>query len=252
VAALGLRSLLELAREGRVHDPRPIRLGGARELVPLLARELRAGGEAAAVDTDGPVEHAAALVWLGAPELETLRRARRARVPLVGVSDGTSIPYVLDTDLVRVAPGQGMPVADVARVLARVLPRGGAPLAARLPVLRAAVSEQLIARAARQNGLAAAAISEGADLPVLTLGELRLVLALARANGEEASPGARLPELLAVLGAARLSRRLARVLRRAFPGAAPAMRAGVAYGATRAIGEAARRRFASASVRPRT
>ena len=44
-------SVLSLVRELRrgAGDPRPLAISGARELVPLLARELRAGGHASAV-----------------------------------------------------------------------------------------------------------------------------------------------------------------------------------------------------------
>ena len=51
---------------------------------------------------------------------------------------------MLDTNLVRVRPGQGLPVAEVAAALARVLGADGPGLAARLPVLRPAVVERLI------------------------------------------------------------------------------------------------------------
>ena len=59
-------------------DQRPLAVAGARELVPLLARELREGGDASAV-VEGRVENAAALVWVGAPDEDALRAADRAR-----------------------------------------------------------------------------------------------------------------------------------------------------------------------------
>ena len=78
--AFGPRAVLELVREARGSHERPIRLGGARELVRLLATALRAGGEADAVYEHGPVERAAALVWVGAPDEETLRRTANAQL----------------------------------------------------------------------------------------------------------------------------------------------------------------------------
>ena len=48
---LGPLSVIGVVRElrRREGDPRPLSVAGARELVPLLARELRAGGEVSAV-----------------------------------------------------------------------------------------------------------------------------------------------------------------------------------------------------------
>jgi uncharacterized protein (DUF697 family) len=247
MGTLGVRSLIGVAREARAGsgDARPLVLAGARELVPLLAKELRAGGDASAVAEHGPYDRAAALVWIGPPEEEALRAAARAGLPIVALSEGRSIPYVLDSDLVLLEPGKGLPVEAIARAVARALTADGVGLAARLPVLRPAVIEELIESCARRNGLIAATVFvPGADLPLLTLNELRLVLRVALANG--GAPGLRqAPELLAVIGAGFGSRRLARGLVELVPVAGFVLKGAVAYGATRAVGEAARARFAT-------
>ena len=108
--------------------------------MPLLARELREGGDASAVVEDR-VEGLAVLVWLGAADEERLRAASRAGVPIVAVTDEASVPYVLATDLVRVPPGQGFPVEAIAAAIAARLGEDATVLAARLPVLRPAVSQ---------------------------------------------------------------------------------------------------------------
>jgi uncharacterized protein (DUF697 family) len=245
VTSLSPKTILALAREARsgAGALRPLAISGARELVPLLAKELRAGGEAAAVVEQGVALDAAALVWIGAADEDALRRASEAGTPIVGVSDGDPLPYVLDTHLVVLEPGRGLPVEAIARALARALGDGGVGLAARLPVLRRPVIDVLIASSARRNGLIAAAVwIPGADFPVLTLNELRLVIRIARASGSEVS-ARRLPELLGVLGAGFGSRGLARRVCGLVPVAGFACKAAVAYGATKAIGEAARGRF---------
>ena len=112
----------------------PVAVGGARELVPLLVKELREGGDATAV-TETLGTHVAALVWIGKPGEEELRAASRAHVPIVGVTDGTSLPYVLDTNLVRIVPGRALPVDAIAAALARAVGPQSVGLAARLPVL---------------------------------------------------------------------------------------------------------------------
>jgi uncharacterized protein (DUF697 family) len=83
---------------------------------------------------------------------------------------------------------------------------------------------------------------------VLALNEIRLVLRLAQAYGEE-SGAERLPELVATLGAGFGLRALARELLGFVTVAGWAVKGAVAYGGTRALGEAARQRFELAPTR---
>jgi len=241
---LGPLAVLSVVRELRrgAGDRRPLAVAGARELVPLLARELRAGGDASAV-VEGRIDGAAALVWIGPPDEEQLRRADRDDIPIVAVTDAAAVPYVLATDLVRVPPGQGFPVEEIAAALAGRLGENGTSLAARLPVLRRPVCAALTASFARRNGLIAAAVFvPGVDLPVLTLNQVRLVLRIALAYGEELD-NRRALELLGVVGAGFGFRAAARELLDLVPVAGWAVKGAVAYSGTRAIGEAAVRYF---------
>ena len=238
-------------------DVRPLLVTGP--LSEQLARELERGGAPAAVRTSGRVEDAAALVRVlaGAPTDEDereLRAAKRARVPVVAVQTspaaGIEVPYVLATDVVPCPPGAGFPLADVARALAGRLGERGTPLAARLPVLRDAVCDELISSFSRKNAVLGAAIFvPGADFPVLTLNQLRLVLRLASAHGVEVDQS-RVPEILATIGAGLGFRTAARQLLGAVPVAGWALKGAVAYAGTRALGEAARRYFAAAAQQP--
>jgi uncharacterized protein (DUF697 family) len=245
VAKLGPGAFLSLARDIRAGagDRRPIVVAGARELVPLAAKALRQGGEAAAVREGGRPEDAAVLVWIGKADEDALRAAALAHVPIVGVTDGDSLPYVLDTDLIAVRPGEGLPVDEIARRIAAALGENGTSLAARLPAVRDAVVDELIRLTARRNAVIAAAVFvPGVDLPVLTLNQGRLVLRIALAYGREVD-GSRLPELLGVVGAGFGFRALARQLLGFVPVAGWAAQGAVAYAGTRAVGEAARRYF---------
>ncbi|HEX7082779.1 MAG TPA: hypothetical protein VF186_01550 [Gaiellaceae bacterium] len=251
-AKLGPLSVLAVLRELRrgQGDPRPLAVAGSRELAPLLARELRRGGDPSAVVEGGT--DAAALVWLGPPDEEALRAADCAEIPIVAVGETRSLPYVLATDVVLVPPGQGFPVERIAAALARRLGEDGTALAARLPVLREAVCAQLIRTAARRNAAVAAAVFvPGVDMPVLTLNQVRLVLRIALAHGVELD-GRRGAELLAVVGAGAGFRAVAREALDVVPVAGWALKGAVAYGGTKAIGEAALRYFAAAdgAVRP--
>jgi uncharacterized protein (DUF697 family) len=241
---LGPLAILSVLREIRrgAGDPRPLAVAGSRELVPLLARELRAGGDAAAV-VEGRVEGAAALVWVGAPDEDALHAASRAGVPIVAVSDADELPYVLATDIVHVPPGQGFPVEQIAQALARKLGEDGTSLAARLPVLRGPLCDQLIASFSKRNGLIGAAVFvPGVDLPLLTLNQIRLVLRIALAYGVEVD-NQRAVELLGVVGAGFGFRTVARELLDLVPVAGWAVKGAVAYAGTKAVGEAAVRYF---------
>jgi uncharacterized protein (DUF697 family) len=223
---------------------RPLAVAGARELVPVLARELRAGGDGSAVVEQEP-RGASVLIWVGAADEDVLRIADRDGVPIVAVTDDQTVPYVLAEDLVRVPPGQGFPVERIAEAVARKLGDHGPALAARLPVLRRAVCDRLIATASRRNALIGAAVFvPGVDLPILTLNQARLVLRIALAYGEHVDRS-RAVELLGVVGAGFGFRAVARELLDVVPVAGWAVKGAIAYTGTRAIGEAAVRYFES-------
>lgn len=242
-----------LVKEARtaLEDVRPLHVSGV--LAATLEKELQRGGAPGAVRSQGDVANAAALVRVlaGAATDEDereLRAARRAGVPTIAVQTGTGrfdIPYVLATDVVLCRPGSGFPVEEIARALAARVGERATPLAARLPVLREAVCDELIETFSRKNGVLGVAIFvPGADFPVLTLNQLRLVLRLASAHGVEIDQS-RLPEVLGTVAAGFGFRAVARQLLGAVPVAGWAVKGGVAYTGTRAIGEAARRYFAS-------
>lgn len=243
---LGVLSVVRELRRG-AGDRRPIAVAGAHELVPLLARELREGGDASAV-VEQRVGGAAALVWLGAPDEEQLRAASRAGTPIVAVSDVPRLPYVLATDVVRVPPGRGFPVEEIAAAVARKLGEDGTSLAARLPILRRPLCDVLIETFSKRNGLVSAAIFvPGVDMPVLTLNQIRLVLRIAMAYGQEIDRN-RAVELLGVVGAGFGMRAAARELLDFVPVAGWAVKGAIAYAGTKAVGEAAVRYFEARSA----
>jgi uncharacterized protein (DUF697 family) len=232
-------------------------VGGASELASEVRQQFLRGRAAPdAVRLGGP-EGADAYVHVlagdsGDADVELLRQARQARVPVIAVVRGpaqsmATIPYVLATDVVWVDAGEAFPLETIARVLAARLGERGAPLAARVPLLHEAVCERIVESFSRRNGLVAGIA--GADLPALALNEFRLVLRLAQAYGADGLEE-RGPELVATLGAAFGLRALARELLRLLPGASLLVRCGVAYGGTRLLGDAARLRFALDSTPP--
>jgi uncharacterized protein (DUF697 family) len=84
---------------------------------------------------------------------------------------------------------------------------------------------------------------------VLTLNQLRLVLRLAAVHGVEVDQQ-RAPEVLATVAAGLGLRTVARQLLGAVPVAGWLVKGAVAYGGTRALGEAAMRYFQTAAAAP--
>jgi uncharacterized protein (DUF697 family) len=256
--ALHPGAIFGLLRELRAAavDPGPLVVTGA--LAEVLRRELAAGGAPGAV-RDGPVEDAAVLVHVlaaapGPDDERLLKAAHRARVPIVCVLAGPGvpdrIPFVLATDVVRVPAGSGFPVDEIARAVAHRLGEEATSLAARLPVLRRPLAEELTDRFARRSALIGVAVFvPGADFPVLTIQQLRLVLRIGAAFGEELD-AERLPEVLAVIGGALAFRAVSRQLLAAVPIAGWIVKGAVAYAGTRAVGEAAIRYFEARTAQP--
>lgn len=253
-------AVYKLVRELRATaEDRPLAVGGARELATVLRRDLSRGAAAGAVMEGGAAQRAAAIVHVlagepSAADEKTFRDANRAGIPVVCVladpSANARVPHVLATDVVRVPPGSGFPLEEIAAAVAHRVGDEGAALAARVPVLRRAFCAVLIARASRQNGIVGAAVFvPGADLPVLTLNQLRLVLRIAAAHGVEID-AQRWPEVLGVIGSGLGFRAVARQLLGVVPVAGWAVKGAVAYVGTRALGEAAVRYFEGRASTP--
>jgi uncharacterized protein (DUF697 family) len=245
-AAFSLGTTFALVREVAKSKDRPLLVAG--KLAPELARELRAGGDASAVRTGGAAEDVEALVYtLGDAvtneDERMLKLARRARIPTIVVAAGRNvpeqIPFVLATDVVRVEPGHGFPLDTIARSLASKLGEDATSLARHLPVLRDAVCEHLIESFARRNAvIGASTFVYGVDLPVLTRNQLRLVLRIFAAHGLPVD-NQRAPEIAATIGTGIGFRALARKLLARLPLSPWLVKGGVAYGGTKAVGEAA-------------
>lgn len=200
-----------------------------------------------------------------ADEEAALKRAHKRRVPVVCVVPAGAerrVPYVLEDDVVPVAPEGPVPVDAIGERLAERAEEDAVGLAARLPALRRAVSRELIHRFSRQNGILGATIFiPGADMPALTLNQVRMVLRIAAAYGEKIDRERAL-ELIAVLGAGFGLRAAARQALGFVPIAGWAVKGGIAYVGTRALGRAAiayferggpqRARERARSVRPRS
>lgn len=249
-------------------DFRPLLVAGAPEHAAAIRTALVKGGDPnAARDLSGEppspydLEGARVLVYAvdgrspSEEDEKVLRLAGRKGVEivcvLVGVrpDDVPDVPYVAATDVVAVAPGEALPIAEIAERVAERADETSHQLAARLPALRPAVVESIVKGFSVQNGVLGVAIFiPGADFPVLTLNQIRMVLRIAAAYGEELDRQSAL-EVLSVVGAGLGFRAVSRQLAGAVPGLGWAVKGGIAYAGTRAIGEAAAAFFAAGGTR---
>lgn len=260
-------ALMALVREFQAisHETATLAVAGGGELGGALRRDLARGEGADPAAVTGTWNGATALVWVQAGSLcaadeAELRAATGAGVPIVAVvversgagPDGAAagqvavtglrLPYVLAADHIRVAPGEGFPLEQIAEAVGRRVGERASGLAARLPALRAGICDSLVRNAAKRSGMVGSVIPvPGADLPVLLLAQVRLVLRIAHAYGEPVDTK-RLPELLGVVASGIGLRGVARQLAGSL-GPAWLVKGAVAYGGTRAIGEATIRYF---------
>jgi uncharacterized protein (DUF697 family) len=270
-AAIAMKAVRDVRAEGAVRGP--VRMCGSTAPLEELRRALldAPGSDASAVDVfaarrlrpdDAEALGRAAVVVYGAQVVASLDDATRSDLevvgragrPLLAILEGVDLP---DQPLLEAARVPGVhpmsvlpskrgrfPLRKAMRLLAERAGGAGPGLAARLPAFRPYVVHRLIETASRRNGLVATAVwIPGADMPVLTAVQLRLVLQIGACHGVELSPD-RAVELIGVLGAGFGLRTVARELLDFVPIAGWAVKGSVAYGGTRALGLAADEYFA--------
>jgi uncharacterized protein (DUF697 family) len=140
-------------------------------------------------------------------------------------------------------PGEALAHSDAARSIAGRADDGAVPLAASLPALRPAVVDRIIATAARQNGVVGVLVFiPGADMPVMTVNQIRMVLQIAAAYGERVGLE-RAVEIISVVGLGFGLRTIAREALDFVPGPGWMVKGGFGYTATLALGKTAVRYF---------
>ena len=117
------------------------------------------------------------------------------------------------------------------------------PLAYAFDFLRKPYAEEIVKATALQNGaFGAILLIPGADMPVMTLNQCKMIIQIAAAYGEKLGPD-RIQEILAVVGGGFACRAVARQAAAFVPGAGWAVKAGVGYSGTIAMGRAAVKYF---------
>jgi uncharacterized protein (DUF697 family) len=188
-------------------------------------------------------------------DLEVVGRASTRKLALLealdlpspAVTEAGRIRGVQPDDLLAYRRGH-FPAQQAMRELADRVGDSGPWLASLLPAFRPHVVEQVIESAARRNARTSLMIFiPGADLPILTTMQMRMVLKIGACHGQKVSPDRAL-ELLSVLGAGFGFRMIARELLDVVPVAGWAVQSGVAYSGTKALGKAANEYFERGAV----
>ena len=154
-----------------------------------------------------------------------------------------SFPGIGPSRVIGMAPGGVIPVEVLAEAVVEAAGDSAPALAARLPILREETCRQIIRRTSRQNAVVGCLfIIPGADMPVMTMNEARMVLRIAAAHGEPVGMERAL-ELLGIIGSGFGLRAVARQMLDFMPGPGWVAKGGVAWMGTRALGEAAKAYF---------
>ena len=235
--------------------------GGQIALVPGDPDATRRLAEILDIEDPAPSEDTLAVMALVPasdiePGIATLVRRRHsgagALAILVGDASGRAdlerrllVGHRLESsNLAHVASLQGEDAEAVVEAIIRALGDAAVAAARRNPGLRPVVGRGLVRAAARQSATIGALPLPGVDMPALALIQVRLVAQLAALH-DRPFGAERALEALAVVGAGFGWRALGRSASGLVPVAGWAVRGTVAYGATRAVGEAALARLAA-------
>lgn len=152
---------------------------------------------------------------------------------LDAIPEGLSEPFVLDEQAKASLDDR------MGRWIVSVCRDKRLAFAVAFPFMRKPLARDAVQATSMQNaGIGLVPIIPGADLPIMTLNQAKMMLQIAAAYGHEMDKD-RVKELAAVIGGAYLCRTLARELVEFIPVLGFVFRTGIAYGGTAALGYAA-------------
>ncbi len=195
-----------------------------------------------------PADAVVAVAGSGGPALaDALGAPRAARVPVAVIALGD------EAIRTRLADSLSQPLADLivgddaaevvgeklAAWMADELASKRLALAHNFPFMRRAVASEAVQATALQNALVGAVgFIPGADMPIMTANQAKMLLQIAAAYGEHLG-AERLRELAAVVGGGFVLRTVAREVLGVVPVLGWAIKGGIGYGGTVAMGKAA-------------
>jgi uncharacterized protein (DUF697 family) len=176
-----------------------------------------------------------------APIVRAVRGAGRQVIALVETPYGAWIDAagVFDDEVAHGLDGDHTGAPNLENRIVRAAGDGAAALAVHLPAVRRAFCDrEVLANAAQNAVIGAVVIIPGADMPAMTANQIRMVLRIAAAYGEQIGLDRAL-EILSVVGTAFVFRALARQALDFVPGFGWALKGAVGFTGTVALGEAA-------------
>ncbi len=248
---------------GTAEAPRVCVVGAGDDLarvVGVLSAGARdeVGGVSAHVDAlapaDFPHEQRLAARWdivvfvaQGCPAVDVVpvvHAARRAGCAVIGLIETPDDAWASEAGLFddELARGLGQHPADNPTLEHRIVQsaaEGAGSLAQLLPSIRRTYCDHVVLTNAAQNGvIGVVVIIPGADMPAMTANQIRMVLKIAHAYGEELTID-RAVEILSVVGVGFVLRTVARQALDFVPGFGWAVKGAVGFSATIALGQAA-------------
>ncbi len=264
-SSVSFSKILKAVSEARGNEsaPRICVVGVGEDLgrvVGVLSAGARdeTGGVSAAVDalspSDFPREQRLASRWdivviaaAGCPAAEAspvVHAARRAGAKVIGLAEGSGREAwvneagLFDDEIAR-GLGQGADKPTLEHRIIGAAGDGAAALAASLPSVRRTYCDHIVITNAAQNGvIGVVVIIPGADMPAMTANQIRMVLKIAHAYGEELGLDRAL-EILSIVGTGFVLRTLARQALDFVPGFGWAVKGAVGFSGTVALGQAA-------------
>lgn len=176
-----------------------------------------------------------------APVVHSARRAGARLVALIAPPHGAwaDAAGVLDDEVAHSLASEHGSSPTLESGVIHAAGDGAAKLAVELPALRRAFCDRVILANAAQNAVIGALVFlPGADMPAMTANQIRMVLKIAAAHGEELGFDRAL-EILSIVGTAFVFRALARQALDFVPGFGWALKGSVGFTGTIALGEAA-------------
>ena len=264
-SSLSISKILKAVTDARgtAEAPRLCVIGAGADLARVIgvlsagARD-EAGGVSAHIDAlapaDFPHEQRLAERWdvvilveAGCPASEAIpvvHAARRAGASVIGLVESNDAAWAAETGLFddEIARGLGRDPADKPTLEHKIVQAAGdgaGALAQLLPSIRRTYCDHVVLTNAAQNGvIGVVVIIPGADMPAMTANQIRMVLKIAHAYGEEMSVD-RAVEILSIVGAGFVLRTLARQALDFVPGFGWAVKGAVGFSGTIALGQAA-------------
>jgi uncharacterized protein (DUF697 family) len=258
---LDIRDMLTSGAKLRAEREKPVRLavlvdvGAPDELVDSVREALRprtgqahlhveAVAPGDVLEVEPSADAVVALVGSGSTLAPSIAGTRARFIPTVVVSleydrDGVSRRLdhpILDT---LVAEKGADAVEKLGRWLGDRVTGKRIALASNFGFVRRAVAEEAVRATAFQNGvIGGVAFIPGADMPLMTANQAKMVMQIAAAYGQELG-AERIKEIASVVGGAFLFRTVARQFVGLLPGFGWAIKAGIGYSGTLGMGYAA-------------